>query len=368
LTKIGVIDLFAGPGGLSLGFEKAGFMVVAAVESDPSAAETYEKNFPNTKVLKKRAEETTGVELVETARAKGFERTLIVGGPPCQPYSLANKQNNGNRHPSASAVSHFVRLVEEVRPVAFLFENVVTFQRMDGWDQFIIKLQAIGYSTSFGKLEARNFGVPQNRKRLFMAGFANGTDFDIASLNQQASRYPVVREAISGLPPLPSCGGGSDDAPHPGENPSQYSAALVRGAKRLFNHWSTKHSEEVVSTISCIKPGKSLKGMWNSLPESVRRRFHNFESLHSNIYRRLTWNALSPTIVHVRRAMLLHPTQDRILSVREAARLQSFPDTFRFFGGIHHQYQQVANAVPPLMAECIAGWFKEALSKMEVIA
>lgn len=352
--KIGVIDLFAGPGGLSLGFQKAGFSVVIAVESDSSAAETYEKNFPHTKILRKRVEETNGGELAELARTRGFEKTLVVGGPPCQPYSLANKQNNGNEHPSASAVSHFVRLVEEVRPVAFLFENVVTFLHMEGWDQFIGKLQAVGYSTSFGKLEARNYGIPQNRKRLFVAGFADETDFDIASLNKQASKWPVVRDAIFGLPSLPSRGGGVDDAPHPGDNTSSYSTDLAKEAKRLFNHWSTKHSEEVVRTITCIKPGKSLKEMWNGLPESVRGRFHNFDSLHSNIYRRLTWSGLSPTIVHVRRAMLLHPRQNRILSVREAARLQSFPDTFRFFGGVHQQYQQVANAVPPLMAKRIA--------------
>jgi len=367
-SEIAVIDLFAGPGGLSLGFQKAGFRVIIAVESDQSAADTYEKNFPHTKILRKKIEETSGSELDEIARIKGFEETLIIAGPPCQPYSLGNRQNNGNGHPAASAVSHFVRLVEEVKPVAFLFENVVTFQRMKGWDQFINRLQAIGYSISSGQLEARNFGVPQVRKRLFVAGFADEINFDIASLNKQTSRCPVVREAISGLPSLPSRGGGFDEASHSGDNTSSYSAHLANGAKRLFNHWSTKHTEEVVRTINCIKPGKSLKTMWNILPESVKGRFHNFDSLHSNIYRRLAWRGFSPTIVHVRRAMLLHPRQNRILSVREAARLQSFPDDFRFFGGKHNQYQQVANAVPPLMAECIADSFEEAFSKLKVCA
>jgi len=366
MSEVGVVDLFAGPGGLSLGFQRAGFRVIIAVESDQYAAETYEKNFPHTEVLKKRIEATNGSELKEIAKTMGFEKVLIVGGPPCQPYSLANMQNNGNSHPSASAVSHFARLVEEVSPVAFLFENVVTFKYMYGWDQFISELKAMGYSISdrsIGQLEACNFCVPQNRKRLFVAGFANRIDFDISSLNRQAKKCPVVRDAISDLPPLPKCGGGSDDIPHPREDKSSYSTSLAKGANRLFNHWSTKHSEEVVKTISCIKPGKNLKEMWNNLPNSVRERFNNYDSLHSNIYRRLTWDGLSPTIVHVRRAMLLHPRQDRILSVREAARLQSFPDTFRFLGGIH---QQVANAVPPFMAERIARLFKNTLSKTKV--
>jgi len=127
----------------------------------------------------------------------------------------------------------------------------------------------------------------------------------------------------------------------------------------LYNHVSTKsgvRNPKVVERFKFIPPGKSLKDIWPDLPKHLKEGIYCVERgvVHSNIYRRLSWNLPAPTIVHVRKAVLIHPSQHRLLSVREAARLQSFPDRYRFFGGISGQYQQVADAVPPLMAKKIA--------------
>jgi len=365
LHDVGVVDVFAGPGGLSSGFKEAGFRIVAAVECDKSSADTYEKNFPEAKVFRKRVEDTSGDELVNVARNCGSEKIVMVAGPPCKPYSTANMHNNKNRgdHPDSSAVNHFVRLIEEVEPVAFLFENVTMFSGMEGWNPFLDKLRSLGYSVSHTKLEAQNFGIPQRRRRLFVAGAWGRNDFDIAALRGASNPELEVRDAICNLPRLPRGGGGCDEVQHPKAERSFYAAKLAKNAKKLFNHWSTRHSEEVIETISHIKPGMSLKKTWNNLPRKVKNRYHKPEAIHNNIYRRLRWKELSPTIVHVRRAMLLHPSQDRILSVREAARLQSFDDTFRFYGGIHYQYQQVANAVPPLLAKEVALHLLEFISQ-----
>ncbi|WXG43862.1 MAG: DNA cytosine methyltransferase [Promethearchaeati archaeon SRVP18_Atabeyarchaeia-1] len=349
---VAITDLFAGPGGLSLGFREAGFRIVAAVERDVPSAQTYKLNFPEVRLLGD-AENVHGADLVDISASAGFDRLFLVGGPPCQPYSPANThKNNGDRHPCASSVSHFVRIVQETKPEGFLFENVVRFQRMNTWETFVNALSNVGYTLSFSHLDARTFGVPQIRRRLFVAGFKNGVKFDFSLLGHREPTH--VGEAICGLPRLPEGGGGKDDAVHPMKNGSLYVERLLEGATKLYNHRSTVHSSEVVDTIRLIKQGESLRRSWKRLPEDIKGRYSNLEALHSNIYRRLCrWRA-SPTIVHARRAMLLHPGQHRILSVREAARLQGFPDRFRFMGSLNDQYQQVANAVPPLVAEAVA--------------
>ena len=358
--RMGVIDLFSGSGGLSLGFKRAGFKITAAVELNPQAAETYRKNFHRTRVFEQNITSIKGSKLLDNAASQGVHETIVIGGPPCQPYSVANKQNNGDDHPYASSVTHYSRLVREIRPSAFLFENVVSFRHLEGWDRFLEDFRRAGYKVSFTGLRSSQFGIPQDRYRLFVTGFLNGHGFDISTLTVNGNgHYLSVKDAIWGLPELPESGGGQTRIPHPRKAKSQYSRMLMGNTARLYNHWATTHSEEVVKTISCIRQGKSLLDMWQELPRSVRSRFKNKDALHTNIYKRLSWRKISPTIVHVRRAMLLHPVEDRIISVREAARLQSFPDAFRFYGGWDREYQQVADAVPPLLSAHIAKCFRK---------
>lgn len=358
--RMGVIDLFSGAGGLSLGFKRAGFKIVAAVELNPLPAETYRKNFRRARMFEQDIASVRGSKLLDVAASRGAEETIVIGGPPCQPYSLANKQNNGEDHPYASSVTHYGRLVREIRPSAFLFENVTSFKHLEGWDRFLQDFRKAGYKVSFTGLRSSQFGIPQDRYRLFVTGFLNGHSFDISTLSANGNgHFLSVKDAIWGLPELPESGGGKTRIPHPRKAKSEYSKRLMGNSARLYNHWTTIHSDEVLRTISCIRQGRSLLDMWQQLPLSVRKRFKNKEALHTNIYRRLAWRKVSPTIVHVRRAMLLHPVEDRVISVREAARLQSFPDSFRFYGGRDMEYQQVADAVPPMLSAYIAKCFRK---------
>jgi DNA (cytosine-5)-methyltransferase 1 len=353
------IDLCSGAGGLSLGFQRAGFRIAVAVECKPSVAETYQNNFPCTEVIQEKIENVTGERLLDKVSQRPFGKLVLAGGTPCQPFSQANHQNKGKDHPSASTVDHFVRLVEEVRPEGFLFENVANFQLINkgkSMRQFLNKLKKLSYNVSFAILKSEDFGVPQLRKRLFVGGIKSNSwrDFDINIVKRRKVR-PTVGDAISDLPFLQDGGGGADAMNYPNQKKlTSYQRRTRKGSQVLYNHWSSKNSPEVVRTISYIGPGQSLKKSWNHLPQDVRNRYKNSDNIHYNIYKRLIWNGLSPTIVHPRRAMLLHPYQNRIITVREAARLQDFPDKFRFSGGIDSQYQQVANAVPPSVAESLA--------------
>jgi DNA (cytosine-5)-methyltransferase 1 len=374
-----VVDLFSGPGGLSLGFQNAGFILGVGVELDSDAAQTYRTNFPHAKVIERNIQAVTGEAILE-ALDRAYpdrERTIVVGGSPCQPFSGANMQRKGTDHPSASAVDHYWRLVKEVAPDAFLFENVVAFQTMGGGTSFLSLLEAVrelGFLASVSKLNAHDFETPQHRRRLFIGAVKGATGFvlpnehspKVVTTSVLGNGVPIVsvKDAISDLPKLPRGGGGKDtnDYPEPNGKPlSSYQKASREGSSGLFNHWSSRHSKPVRETIRFIKPGFSLANSWTNLPDTVKARYENKESVQSNVYRRLSWGSPSPTIVHPRRAMLLHPRQNRILSVREAARLQGFPDWFQFRGFLNSQYQQVANAVPPRLAEFLGRHYRQHL-------
>jgi len=368
------VDFFSGPGGLSLGFQQAGFTIGMGVESDHFSAATYLENFPSALVLE---DEVGKVSVSDTLSVldKKFPRRsalVLVAGPPCQPFS------NANMHPSYSSVELFVKLLEGISPDAFLFENVTSFATLDAgkcMTAFIARIRKLGYSPQITQLEAHNFGVPQHRRRLFIGGLRGSLSFRMPAPHQTIRVHNwsgkndggfCVRDAISDLPQLPSGGGGADSGGYGTRNQDLcvYQRRARQHGARLFNHWSSEHSKPVLETISRIPPGLSLLKIWDELPLRIRKRYANKENIQFNIYRRLSWQGISPTIVHPRRAMLLHPRQTRILSVREAARIQGFPDSFRFKGGIDSQYQQVANAVPPPMAKGLAKIYRNNLNGM----
>jgi len=358
-SNTAVIDLFAGPGGLSLGFQKAGFKIVAAIEFDENAGKTYEHNFPNTTLLKDKIENVDPQKLLDILVKGSYPRVVLVGGPPCQPFSTANRQTNGTDNPQASAVDYFVTFIERIKPDAFLFENVVSFQNMNqgrSMEIFNQRLQDIGFQTSVKIIQFENFNVPQRRRRLIVGGLKKDyqTNFKLCPKENNGTKI-TVKDAISDLPLLGDGGGGMDEMDYPRRRKlTPYQRKVRNGSIKLHNHWCSKNSKEVVNTMKYIKRGSSLNKSWESLPESIKARYKNPKAIHNNIYKRLSWRELSPTIVHARRAMLLHPRVNRIITVREAARIQSFPDTFQFKGGIHSQYQQVANAVPPEATSAIA--------------
>lgn len=353
MKKIGAIDLFSGSGGLSLGFKNAGFFIIAAVEFEKSAAETYSKNFKNTKLIVDDIKNLRAMDIRKIIANKKFKEFVVIGGPPCQPYSKANKHNNGATHPFASAVGHYFRLISDLKPAAFLFENVTAFRNLPGWEKFLSDFKKIGYTTSVTVVDCEKVGIPQKRKRLFVCGFKDGIKCDLEKIKSPIS-CTSISEAISVLPNISEKTSGIEIMSHPRKYSSKYEKKMIGNTKKLYNHWCTKHGDDVVKTISEIKEGESLLRSWSHLSSKTKVRFKNKKSLHGNIYRRLSFDGIAPTIVHARRAMLLHPKENRIISVREAARIQSFPDSFRFYGSNDNQYQQVADAVPPLIAKQIA--------------
>jgi len=364
---VAVVDLFSGPGGLSLGFKNAGFKIVAAVERDKSAAETYRRNFPSAHLFVKDIKHVSKHEIIRKVREKGCSSFIVVAGPPCQPFSPANRQNGGKLHPEASSIDCFVQLVLDIKPLALLFENVPNFMRIDDGESFNNLIEALSqeYVTSSPVLNTVDFGVPQRRKRLFVAGVRQGGSFSLEKyLSPYRSKTVVsVQDAISDLPAIDPRAGGWEERDYPPSNKdlTLYQMKARFRSVKLYNHVCPRHSEDVLKTIRHIKPGMSLKKSWPFLPPYVKERYKSPEKIHGNIYRRLRWDEVAPTIVHPRRAMLLHPEENRVISVREAARLQSFPDVFRFYGGKNSQYQQVADAVPPLLAEAVAKALKKAV-------
>ncbi len=359
--KFAIVDLCSGAGGLSLGFQRVNkFKIVFAVEYDPVIAKTYHSNFPITELIQDKIENVSGAKLVKSISKHGYSATIVIGGLPCQPYCQANHKNNGRDHPFASTLDHFIRLLGEVQPNGFLFENVTNFSLINNGELmhfFTEHISAMGYQISSAVLNSKDFNVPQSRKRLFISGVKNEQKFDIRAIKGEGAKI-TIEDAISDLPLLPIGGGGSEITVYSNKSVKNlYQKQLRSKSHILYNHWCSRNRQEVTNTMSYIEPGYNLLSSWEKIPQEIKKRYKNSKNLHYNIYKRLEWDKLSPTIVHPRRAMLLHPKYDRILSVREAARIQSFPDSFRFFGGIDSQYQQVANAVPPNVAESIANFY-----------
>ena len=341
--KIG-IDIFSGAGGLSLGAENAGIRIALAVEKDVAAAKTFSRNHPNTLILCKDISEIKPKDYI-------FEKPFIVfGGPPCQGFSLSNTKTRTSDNDNNKLFYEFVRFVEELQPEWFLFENVegiTTFNK--GATVRTIKdcFEDLGYQTSEQVLYASDYGVPQHRNRFFMVGNRLGKQFEFP----QKKEYKVtVEDAICDLPELEN-GDSFNELPYKKElnKASQYANLMRSNSDVSKQNLVSKNMEYVIQRYKHIKQGQN----WRAIPVELMSNYSNINNCHSGIYKRLDASVPSVVISNYRKNMLIHPFQDRGLSVREAARLQSFPDNFVFEGTLMHVQQQIGNAVPPLLAQAI---------------
>lgn len=338
------VDLFSGPGGLSLGFQWAGFRVAAAVDQDASAAETYRKNHPETTFLGKNVADVTADEIIAVCG----HPDVVIGGPPCRGFSSANTQSRGSHHPGSKASWHFVRLVERISPKAFVMENVTGFMRMDGgtvFDEFMRRFKEVGYHVQILCLNAEDFGVPQKRERIFFVG----TRGEYIEDPRRSAATWTVYDAISDLPPLPDGGGGKDEMDYARPALTEYQAWARSDSPKIYNHQTTRSQEYMVERFRYVPQG----GNWRDIPEELMSNYADLSNVHSIIYRRLEWNKRALTVTNVRKSVTIHPRDNRILSVREAARLQSLPDKYRFYGAVTAMQQQVADVVPPLLAKAV---------------
>ena len=320
-TNLVGVDLFAGAGGMSLGARIAGIRVALAIERDSPAASTYALNHPNTNVVVKDVRDIDALPV----DVNGGERILF-GGPPCQGFSTSNQRNRTSQNEANWMVGQFVRLTRVWEPDWVVFENVKGIIETEGGKfRELVEddLTALGYECTCGILCASDFGVPQFRSRFFLVGSRNGTC--LRSPTRTTRRRVSVGEAIRDLPCLQN-GANVDYLPYSRKATSRYTNLMRNGMSGCRNHLVTRNAPYVVRRYEHIPPG----GNWENIPPSLMRSYTDVSRCHTGIYRRLCADRPSVVLGNYRKNMLVHPWENRGLSVREAARLQSFPDSYVF--------------------------------------
>ena len=337
------IDLFCGAGGLSLGFHRAGFRCVSAIDSDACAIETYRSNFKD-HVVRTLITENTALERAD----------VIIGGPPCQGFSSAGLRRAGDQRNTLIRV--FAELVAKWKPRAFVFENVEGFLTVGSGNRVIDLLEPLietGYRIHLQKINAANYGVPQHRKRVIAIGglgwdpsFPKPTHMAFGApgaskVYRHLSLSPTLEEALEGLP--------TPQSELPG-NPS--------------GHYARELSELDQRRIRLLEPGQTMRDLPPELwHESYRRRAHRRVKDGTPTerrggapagVRRLHGNQPSKAITSGAISEFVHPDEDRYLTLRECARIQTFPDDFEFSGNATQCILQIGNAVPPRLAHVIA--------------
>lgn len=338
------IDLFAGCGGMSLGFEKAGFKQILAIDNWQDALDTYKFNNPEATTL---CGDLTKIKACDIQNDYNISDVdVIIGGPPCQGFSIAGKRIiDDERNKLYKA---FVSFVETFQPKAFVMENVPNILSIgDGMvrDSIIEDFSKLGYNVSYKILLASDFGVPQNRRRAIFVGLKNRSTYEFPTPTIDS---PVTTmDALSDLPEQSiSDGGKYTSAPL-----SDYQRLMREGASSLYNHQVTVHTEQTQKIIAMVPDG----GNYTCLPQELQqtRKVH------------IAWtrlNSKKPSItIDTGHNHHFHYKYNRVPTSRESARLQSFPDTYIFQNGKTSQLKQIGNAVPPLMAQAIAEQLKKQL-------
>lgn len=337
------IDLFAGAGGLSLGAEMAGISVKLAIENNIHAAQTYQVNHPHTFVITKPIQEVHQIDFDLNGN-----KLVLFGGPPCQGFSTSNQKTRNRNNPKNWLFQEFIRLTKQLRPEWIVFENVrgiVETERGYFADLITSEISALGYTCSSMVLCAADYGVPQLRSRFFLVGSRSGIKIPPP---QPYNTVITVKEAISDLPSLEN-GANIDVLGYKTDIVSDYIRSLRQGLTECSGHLVSKNSEKVLQRYSYIPEG----GNWKDIPDPLMDNYTDKNRCHTGIYKRLHANKPAITVGNYRKSMLIHPWENRGLSVREAARLQSFPDSYIFCGTLGFQQQQIGNAVPPNLAMAV---------------
>lgn len=336
------IDLFSGAGGMSLGAEFAGVYVQYAVEKDIYAAQTYKHNHPSTTMLNLDVREITSIP---QDIKKGT--TILFGGAPCQGFSTSNRRTNNRDNSDNWLYKEFIRVLSLWQPDWVVFENVTGIVEMESgafFEEIVYDFKNVGYTSSYKILNASDFGVPQKRNRLFLVGSKHGK---IINLEPEFETTVVtVRDALFDLPRLDN-GANVDVLPYFQEADNEYAKKMRNGLFQCSGNLVSKNADYVLERYKHIQQGEN----WRSIPTKLMGNYSDPNRCHTGIYYRLREDDASVVIGNYRKNMLIHPWSNRGLSVREAARLQSFPDDYVFKGSIGFQQQQVGNAVPPLLAK-----------------
>jgi DNA (cytosine-5)-methyltransferase 1 len=359
-----VIDLFSGVGGLALGFKnEGGFDTLMANDVDVYMCRAFKRNFSTIDVICNSIASIDFKDYIGARKIKNID--LIIGGPPCQAYSTSGKRLMED--PRAMLYQQYFRALNETNPKAFIFENVKGILSMaDGklFEEITKLFGTLGYKISWKLLNAAEYGVPQERERVFIVGSRDGVDFKFPnkthSLELENTRnlfsdelIPslTVADAISDLPFITS---GQSAENYASEPQNEYQKLMrINAPKLLMDHNSPRHGESLMKIIENVPEG----GIKKDIPIEFRPK-----SGFPNSYGRLIWNKPSTTMTRnlgtPSSARCIHPKCDRALTTREGARIQSFPDDFYFDGSRAKKNLQIGNAVPPLLAKVIAKQIK----------
>ena len=351
------IDLFAGSGGLSLGFIKAGYKINMAVEFDESIANTYKKNHPEVELI---VDDIRNVDKADFFNPSAAD--IIIGGPPCQGFSMAGARIRSGfiDDPRNYLFKHYYNIVKRVQPKAFIMENVkgmLTMQQGKIFNEILSifsnkeQMDGIKYHIYYRVIKAIEFGIPQGRERLIIIGSQKDVPFDkIWELAKEKIReeYPhffekvTVYDAIGNLPSPTEDGKIKNPIPV-----TEYQKYLSCNNVEITNHKKSNHSQKAIDRMKKIGNGQN----YTQLDEDIK-------SVHSGAYGRLSWDEPAATITTrfdtPAGGRFIHPIENRTITPREAARIQSFPDDFIFTGANREISRQIGNAVPPKISYFLA--------------
>jgi DNA (cytosine-5)-methyltransferase 1 len=363
------ISLFAGAGGCSLGFGQAGYDILFATDIDADAVDSYRRNFLGIPCEAGDIRQLAADAVLERIGLNAGELDILLGGPPCQGFSSAGVKAGDD--PRNSLLTHYVRLLEGIRPKWFVMENVEGLLTNDGGSHVRHTVAAFleaGFSLNLEKVYAQGFGIPQRRKRVFIVGNRLGHDFlfpePLTHFSGSIFRKGEITfaTAVGDLPPAVEAPDTTLEFRQPPQNELQ---AYLRGdAKTVTDHYSPVLSEVQLERVRNLRPGQTMKDLPEHLQhESFRRRAFRRVMDGTPVekrggapsgLKRLFADEPSLTITSAATREFVHPMENRLLTLRECARLQTFPDWFEFAGSAASRIQQIGNAVPPLLARTVA--------------
>lgn len=359
--KYNVVDLFSGAGGLSRGFMDANFNVVLGVDYDDAALKTFKENHGHAEAMKLDLFDHNNIEKIyKYVKEREIELDVLVGGPPCQGFSLAGKREEFDKR--NVLYSAMVKTAEKLKPKVVILENVpgmLTLYDGAGAKRVEEDFARIGYKIHTPKvLYAPEYGVPQIRKRVFFVMTLREKikgEFSYPLPIFTENEFISCKDAIGNLPSLENASDFSLNQifDYESEPQNAYEKLMRQNSEKIYNHTPTKHTDETIRLISLVPEGKNYKALPKE--ELKKRTFKYNEALT-----RYDGSKPSRTIDTGHRTHF-HYKWNRIPTVREAARLQSFPDDFIFYGNKQEQYKQVGNAVPPLLGKAVALQVKELL-------
>ncbi len=346
-----MIDLFAGCGGVTLGFKNRGFQVLAAVEMDHIVAETYRLNHPEVLLYEQDIREVDPCQMLSEIRLMPGDLTVLSVCAPCQPFSRQNRVKRAD--PRVNLILEALRFVPVMKPRFIFFENVPGLRRgkhREILERLIAGLRESGYGVSEPRVvDAVDYGVPQFRKRLILLAAAEGEVPPFPEPThappEEAARmgkrpWRSVRDAFEGLPPLRS---GEHDPNDPLHKARRHSPLSLERLRHIPHNGGSRHSLPPHLQLNCHKSGKNV----------------GYHDVYGRMDFRKPSNTLTTGCTNFTKGRFAHPEQDRAITPREAARLQTFPDSYRFYGTYGQISSQIGNAVPVLLAEAFSGLFYE---------